>query len=313
VIGRALGTQAVTWAETDNGSPGGNATITLNGSRTQATISIPTSVEPRYEISVSEMPTGRVLLSDDLSLIDTIAALVCRRIDEMRLDEERIRREHHDREMQRLATEAELRALRAQLNPHFLFNALNTLGHLMGAAPDRARRTLYQLTNLLRAVLRKTDGQFVALSEELEIVESYLAIEHERFEERLVVTIDVPDELRFARVPPLIVQPLVENAVKHGIAPRREGGAITVRARRDMNDGDNPGHLRLLVIDTGRGFATAQTKNGSGVGLANVEGRLRHYFGASALMMVGPTPGGGTTVEICVPWIAARTSVAETA
>ena len=87
--------------------------------------------------------------------------------------------------MRRLATEAELRALRAQLNPHFLFNALNTLGHLMQAAPDRALATLYQLTALLRAVLRRTNGQFVALREELEIVESYLAIEHERFQERL--------------------------------------------------------------------------------------------------------------------------------
>ena len=97
--------------------------------------------------------------------------------------------------MQRLATEAELRALRAQLNPHFLFNALNTLGHLMQAAPDRALATLYQLTGLLRAVLRRTNGQFVALREELEIVESYLAIEHERFQERLIVSIDVPDDV----------------------------------------------------------------------------------------------------------------------
>ena len=94
--------------------------------------------------------------------------------------------------MQQLATEAELRALRAQLNPHFLFNALNTLGHLMQAAPDRALTTLYQLTGLLRAVLRRTNGQFVALREELEIVESYLAIEHERFQERLTISIDVP-------------------------------------------------------------------------------------------------------------------------
>jgi len=313
VIGRALGTRDVTWTESDNAPLGGNPTISLNTSRTQARITIPTTLEPTYEVHVAEMASGRVLLSDDLSLIDTIAALVCRRIDEMRLEEERLRSEQRDREMRRLATEAELRALRAQLNPHFLFNTLNTLGHLMGTAPDRAKKTLYQLTHLLRAVLRKTDGQFVALSEELEIVEAYLAIEHERFEERLTITIDVPEELRFARVPPLIVQPLVENAVKHGIAPRREGGAVTVRARHDVEDGDDLGHLRLLVIDTGLGFATTRTHDKGGVGLANVEGRLRHYFGASALMMVGPTPGGGTTVEICLPWIASREAAAEIA
>ena len=120
--------------------------------------------------------------------------------------------------MRQLAAEAELRALRAQLNPHFLFNALNTLGHLMQAAPDRALATLYQLTGLCFA--RCSDerrGQFVALREELEIVEAYLAIERERFQERLTVSIDVPEELRHARVPPLVLQPLVENAVKHGV------------------------------------------------------------------------------------------------
>src|SRR5207302_1998684 len=149
-------------------------------------------------------------------------AAVARRIDEIRIDVERVERQQREREVLRLATEAELRALRAQLNPHFLFNALNTLGHLMQTAPDRALATLYQLTGLLRAVLRRTNGQFVALREELEIVESYLAIERERFQERLEVTIDVPAEVRHARIPPLLLQPLVENAVKHGIAPMRQ-------------------------------------------------------------------------------------------
>ena len=149
-------------------------------------------MQPSYEIRVAELSAGRALLSDDLMLIDAVASLVGRRIDEIRLETERRQRAEREQEMGRLATEAELRALRAQLNPHFLFNALNTLGHLMQVSPDRALATLYQLTGLLRAVLRRTNGQFVALREELDIVASYLAIERERFQERLTVSIEVP-------------------------------------------------------------------------------------------------------------------------
>ncbi|HEX3866057.1 MAG TPA: histidine kinase, partial [Gemmatimonadaceae bacterium] len=302
-VARALGTAKAMWSEHDLPRSDSNPSISLNALRTQATIAIPTSEAPAYEIRVAEMTNGRVLLSDDLALIDAIAALVSRRINEMRSERQRMQLERRDREMRQLATEAELRALRAQLNPHFLFNTLNTLGHLMSVAPDRASATLYRLTSLLRAVLRKTDGQFVALSEELEIVESYLAIERERFEERLTVTFDIPAELRLAGVPPLILQPLVENAVKHGIAPCRAGGTITIRAWRDVADGDVDGHLRLAVIDTGRGSADTHGVRGPGVGLANIEGRLKHYFGAGALLSLGPTRGGGTTVELCIPWI----------
>ena len=238
-------------------------------------------------------------------MIDAVASLVGRRIDEIRLEKDLRRREEREHEMQQLATEAELRALRAQLNPHFLFNALNTLGHLMQAAPDRALTTLYQLTGLLRAVLRRTNGQFVALREELEIVESYLAIERERFQERLTITIDVPAELQHARVPPLLLQPLVENAVKHGVGPIRDGGHVTVRAWRDAPGDGDAGFLRLLVVDTGTGMPAHRGPATEGVGLANIENRLRHYFGASGVMTLRATPGGGTTVELCVPWIAA--------
>ena len=198
-------------------------------------------------------------------LIDAVASLVGRRIDEIRLETERRRRAEREQEMGRLATEAELRALRAQLNPHFLFNALNTLGHLMQVSPDRALATLYQLTGLLRAVLRRTNGQFVALREELDIVASYLAIERERFQERLTVSIEVPQELQHARIPPLVLQPLVENAVKHGVGPIRDGGSVTVRAWRDTTGDDVAGFLRLTVVDTGIGagsFATPTRRGG---------------------------------------------------
>src|SRR5262249_137280 len=161
---------------------------------------IPTTLDPAYELQLTDLSTGRSLLSDDLMLIDAAAALVGRRIDECRVDADRRARAQREEEMRRLTAEAELRALRAQLNPHFLFNTLTALGSLMQSAPDRALATLYQLTGLLRAVLRRTNGQFVSLSEELEIVQSYLAIERERFQERLAVSIDVPAGLELSRI-----------------------------------------------------------------------------------------------------------------
>jgi hypothetical protein len=300
----AVGAERASWAPSSADEITPHPTITVDARRTEATIVIPTAVSPAYEIRLAELGGGRSMLSDDLLLIDGVAALVGRRIDEIRVEGERRAREAREQEMGRLAAEAELRALRAQLNPHFLFNALNTLGHLMQATPERALATLYQLTGLLRAVLRRTNGQFVALREELEIVESYLAIERERFQERLGVSIDVPAELRQGRVPPLLLQPLVENAVKHGIGPLRAGGHVTIRAKRDVTPGDDVGFLRLSVIDTGHGYVETLNGADNGVGLSNLRGRLQHYFGPAAAMSVRPTPGGGTTVELCIPWIA---------
>jgi hypothetical protein len=297
-LGRVLGATAVTWEITDARSAPADASIELDAKRTGALIVVPTALAPTFRIRIGELSGGRTLLSDDFLLIDAVAALVGRRIDELRLEAERRAREQREHEMRQLAAEAELRALRAQLNPHFLFNALNTLGHLMQTAPNRALATLYQLTSLLRKVLRRTDGGFVALRDELDIVEAYLAIEQERFEERLGTSIDVPPELWHVRIPPLLLQPLVENAVKHGIAPMRDGGRVTVAARRSDDDPD--AFLSLIVSDTGAGWTGARDI-GAGVGLTNIESRLRHYYGAAAALAIRPTTGGGTTVELCIP------------
>lgn len=314
LLARTLGARSAGWMPSDAPATASHPTITLDAQRTEACITIPTALEPSFEIRLADLPSDRSLLSDDVVLIDAVAALVGRRIDEIRLDMERRERERQEQTIRQLATEAELRALRAQLNPHFLFNALNTLGHLMQTAPDRALATLYQLTGLLRAVLRRTNGQFVALREELDIVESYLAIERARFEERLSISIDVPADVRNARIPPLLLQPLVENAVKHGIARVREGGRVIITARRDALDDNDAGFLRLQVIDTGAGgHPGSVTSDHEGVGLANIEGRLRHYFGAAAAMNIQATPGGGTTVEVCIPWIAAEPTLTKSA
>src|SRR6266536_2963176 len=154
------------------------------------TVSAPTAEPPRYRLLIGELAGGRRLLSDDLDFLESVALMVARRIDAVRVIHERCLRDLHEQEMRKLATEAELRALRAQINPHFLFNALTTIGYLIQTAPPRALQTLMRLTALLRAVLR-SEGEFTTLGRELEVVESYLDIEHARFEQRLRVSIDV--------------------------------------------------------------------------------------------------------------------------
>jgi hypothetical protein len=164
-----------------------------------ATVLVPTADAPGYAIEVGPLVGGRRLLSDDHALLETAAALAARRIDAVRVAHERCEREAREQELGRLTTEAELRALRAQLNPHFLFNALTTVAYLLRAAPDHALDTLMRLTALLRAVLRPSAGELVTLGEEVEIAEAYLAIERARFEDRLEVVVDVPTELRTCR------------------------------------------------------------------------------------------------------------------
>jgi LytS/YehU family sensor histidine kinase len=192
-----------------------------------------------------------------------------------------------------------LRALRAQVNPHFLFNALTTIGYLIQTAPPRALETLMRLTALLRAVLR-SEGDFTSLGREIDLIEAYLDIERARFEQRLRVVIDVPLRLRHIRVPPLVVQPIVENAVKHGIAPKGAGGDVTIVATVDPRQDRQ---LVIVVRDTGVGASAAELEGGRkrGVGLRNVERRLETQYGHSATLSVHSVAGEGTTVEMRIP------------
>jgi LytS/YehU family sensor histidine kinase len=241
------------------------------------------------------------MLSDDRATLEAISVVVARRIDAIRITNERYEREIREQEMGKLASQAELRALRAQVNPHFLFNALTTIGYLIQTVPPRALETLMQLTSLLRAVLR-SEGDFTTLGRELDMIESYLDIERARFERRLRIIIEVPASLRSIRVPPLVLQPLVENAVKHGIAPLRAGGEVRVRATIERMGGLRRS-LLLVVQDTGAGATADALRQGRevGVGLRNVERRLAGQYGAEASLTVHTAAGQGTTVEIRIP------------
>ena len=187
-------------------------------------------------------------------------------------------------------TEAKLTNLRRQLRPHFLFNALQSITASMDESPARGRRVVRRLGELLRASLRSDDAHWISLDEELDLTRAYLEIEEIRFEDRLRVWIDASPEALTQQVPALILQPIVENAVSHGIAPEIDGGTVTVRAFLDGRQ------LILEVEDDGVGLRpegrdTAQGH--TGIGLANTRQRLATLFGTSASIELLPREGKG--------------------
>ena len=213
--------------------------------------------------------------------LDAIAIVVARRIDAIRITAERYERELSEREVGKLATEAELRALRAQINPHFLFNALTTIGYLIQTAPPRALQTLLRLTALLRAVLR-SEGEWTTLGRELELVEAYLDIERARFEERLRVTIEVPATCATFGSRRLCFSRSSRTPSNTGSRMKQAGGEVMIRgANRSCHEQDPSAVGRIM---TGGGFhgRGARARARGGVGLRNVERRLACQYGPAA-------------------------------
>lgn len=197
-------------------------------------------------------------------------------------------------ELERRLAEARLQALQMQLNPHFLFNTLHAVSSLMHADLEAADRMIAQLSDLLRHTLDSTGTQQVPLKEELAFLERYLAIEQTRFGERLTVKLDVPPDLLDAPVPTLILQPLAENAIRHGIEPRAVPGVIELLARR----GD--GQLVLELRDNGAGLPQSGERR-EGIGLANTRARLRQLHGAQAGLELRNREEGGVAVRVWLP------------
>ena len=194
--------------------------------------------------------------------------------------------------------QAQLDALRKQLQPHFLFNTLNTVSILMDEDTRAAREMLVRLSDLLRATLDRARGHEVTLRQELEFIEGYLEIERTRFQDRLTVTVDAEPATLNARVPDLILQPIVENAIRHGVAPRAAAGRIEIRAER-LN-----GSLRLQVRDDGAGLTREPGASGrrGGLGIANTRARLAQLYGADHGFEMRNAPGGGLCVDITIPF-----------
>jgi two-component system LytT family sensor kinase len=273
--------------------------VPRTGAVPSRTAIVATTDRPHLFIHVGELTGGRRLLSDDEALLDAVAVMAARRIDAIRLTLERYETQLREEEMQKLAAEAELKALRAQINPHFLFNALTTIGYLTDSAPARALDTLLRLTRLLRGVLRP-EGEFTTLGREIDLVEHYLDIERERFEERLRVRIDVPDWLRSVAIPSLIVQPLVENAIKHGVAPSASGGDVDIIADH-ADPADASPRLFIVVRNTGSPLSDPRLRDGDHVGLENVARRLQGHYGDLASFTLSTDERGYTVATIMLP------------
>jgi len=195
----------------------------------------------------------------------------------------------------RLAS-AELEVLKMQLHPHFLFNTLHAISALMHRDVEAADRMLVRLGDLLRIAMEDVGAQEVTLRHEMEFLERYLEIQQIRFGDRLRMRIDVPVDTLDARVPALVLQPLVENAIRHAIAPRSGGGTLEIVAARD---GDR---LRLEVRDDGPGLPAGGPPR-TGVGLANTRARLDQLHGAAHTFAMENRGGGGLTVTLSVPFV----------
>jgi two-component system LytT family sensor kinase len=202
-------------------------------------------------------------------------------------------------EQKRLLLEARLDALQRQINPHFLFNTLNSIASLVRMKPELAREMIVKLGNILRALLREHDS-YVSLREELKFTDDYLDIEVVRFgAEKLRVEKEIDPRTLEIQVPSILLQPLIENSIKHGLEPRLKGGTVTLRSQLD---GDR---LRIEVADDGVGIgscpASALRRTGAGIGMKNVQERLDVLYGNQASFTVVSNPGRGTLVTIEIP------------
>ena len=199
-------------------------------------------------------------------------------------------------QLQASLVESRLNALRSQLNPHFLFNTLNAISTLVlkGDAP-RANRVLSRLSSLLRICLDEKRPQLIPLSSELEFLNHYLEIQKVMLGDRLTVEFSIEPDSCDALVPCMLLQPIVENAVVHGVANRLDGGTVSIESKRDRD------RLDLVVSDTGPGFVPTD-QEGNGIGLANTAARLQQFFGDSCKLTFGQVATGGASVRLSIPF-----------
>jgi two-component system LytT family sensor kinase len=212
-----------------------------------------------------------------------------------------IRIERKLEEQSRLLLEARLDALQRQINPHFLFNTLNSITSLVRSKPELAREMIVKLANILRVLLKDRDA-FVPFADELAFTDDYLDIEVVRFGEKLRVVKEIAPETLGVVVPSMLLQPLIENSIKHGLEPRIEGGTVTLRSRM-MEDG----RMLVEVEDDGVGMAPGRAhageivRPGTGIGMRNVRERMEVLYGQGAEVKMESRPGRGTKVALHIP------------
>lgn len=205
-------------------------------------------------------------------------------------------RERRTLELEASLSRARLDALRLQINPHFLFNTLNAVTSLIHTRPDDADEMIGSLSELLRASLQGSGNHEIPLSRELELLRLFTGIEQTRFGDRIRFEESIAPETTAALVPSLLLQPIVENAVRHGTEPLTGAGTVTIAARREDD------RLILTVQDDGAGYDPLAPPKGSGIGLSNTRARLQALYGTQQSLTLSPAPRRGTLVTLSIPW-----------
>jgi len=256
---------------------------------------------PRGSISLAPRRNGIPFLSDDRRLVQSLAGSLGVVLENVRFRADLQRQEQREQHLRWLASRAELKALRAQINPHFLFNALSVIAGLIPLQPELADEIIERLAQVFRYTLRKSETEWAPLAEEIDFVAAYLRIEQARFGERLRVEFDIEPRAATVPVPAMCIQPLIENAVRHGVSTLESGGVIRLRAALADD------RLAIEISDTGPGFPPGFTlgRPGDGHGLRNVAERLRGYYGDSAGLSCQTGPRGAC-VSLVLPQTAAR-------
>ncbi len=239
--------------------------------------------------------------SEDIKLVSSLADVFFSVLANVRLQGRKQEQEKREQELILSASRSELKALRAQINPHFLFNALNAIAGLIERQPTKAEDTVERLAEVFRYTLRRSENEWVRLGDEMDFIQAYLEIEQARFGERLRISIEVTDEAAEVRIPAMVVQTLVENAIKHGVASIRGPGIVQVRAFL------NKSQLVIEILDNGPGFErtgqvreTSSGRSSGGYGLRNVRERLEGYFEDDASLDLA-REGEMTVVRIQMP------------
>jgi len=238
----------------------------------------------------------RAYMSRQLRLARTAALLVAAQQEWLHGQDNEKRRLVEQHQLRELTARAEMRALQAQINPHFLFNTLNVLANLIQDNPERAEQVTEQLAEVFRYVLESTRREWVSLEEEVRFLQAYLDIESTRFGERLRHHWNLDPIAAKVRIVPMLLQPLVENAVRHGIAPSPEGGDLWIDAKVHNNS-----RLVLQVEDSGVGISARSSRPGFGVGLNNVRERLSRCYGAGAELVMEARDPKGTRATLFLP------------
>jgi signal transduction histidine kinase len=251
-------------------------------------------------IAVLREPQGRRLMSEDLTLLRSLGSVFGFMLENIRLQRKRVEQEQLAQELRLQSSKSELKALRAQINPHFLFNALNAIASLIHTDPGRADEAVEQLAEVFRYTLRRSDSEWAPLDQELTFARAYLDVEQARFGQRLTCTIDSDHQSPVPLIPSMLLQTLLENAVKHGVSQARGPGRIDVVVRTTADQ------VTLEVRNTGpllesRGM---RSRDGEGFGLHSVRERLKGHFGDRATFgLVRDEAAGVTVARIAMPHV----------